>query len=103
MNYSRHTTAIWFTLILILWRILNGSAQSFYDLDSLDNYNNILDRQLPSGYYYISDGRITPVSNGNRRKDYAADAESYVYFTPIVRVKHHHAQKKKLFVPNLFG
>ncbi|XP_011187326.1 uncharacterized protein LOC105215223 [Zeugodacus cucurbitae] len=103
MNYSRLLTMNNFIFILILTKVSHSFAQSFYDFDSFDNGNHVLDRHLPAGYYYISDGRITPVSSSDiRRKDVASTYGDYVYYAPVVRVKHQKT-KKKLFVPNLFG
>ncbi|XP_053966428.1 uncharacterized protein LOC128868401 [Anastrepha ludens] len=103
MSYLRSTTMICLFTTLICLQMAISSARSVSDIRDLDNdiYKG-LDSQLASGYYYISDGRITPISSSIRRKDYGYSNGYSVYFQPIVRVKHQHT-RKKLFVPNLFG
>lgn len=91
-----------FIFILVVMEISHSCAQSFYDLDSFDNDNHVLDRHLSAGYYYISDGRIIPVRSDLRRRDVISTDGDYVYYSPVVHVKHQKT-KKKLFVPNLFG
>ncbi|XP_018805036.1 PREDICTED: uncharacterized protein LOC108978966 [Bactrocera latifrons] len=103
MNYLRLTTVNCVIIVLLFVLVLTPSyAQLFYDFEGFDYANNVLDRHLPDGYYYVNDGRIVPVSSDIRRKDFLLSGSDHVYYSPVVRVKHQKA-KKKLFVPNLFG
>ncbi|XP_011198966.2 uncharacterized protein LOC105223060 [Bactrocera dorsalis] len=102
MNYLRLTTVNCVIIMLFVMELTPSCAQLFYDFNGFDYANNALDRHLPAGYYYINDGRIVPVSSDTRRKDFEYGGSNYVYYSPVVRVKHQKT-KKKLFVPNLFG
>ncbi|XP_075167150.1 uncharacterized protein LOC142239255 isoform X2 [Haematobia irritans] len=79
--------------------------------------DDIIDN-LKSGYYYIDNGVITRVKSdplrstlppGRRRQDsqdssaVSSNLPSGVKFTPLVRYKQTKTNRKKLFVPNLFG
>ncbi|XP_050322984.1 uncharacterized protein LOC126754843 [Bactrocera neohumeralis] len=102
MNTLRLAPLYCVIIMLFVMELTPSCAQLFYDFDGFDYANNPLDRHLPAGYYYVNDGRIVPVSSDIRRKDFLLSGSDYVYYSPVVRVKHQKT-KKKLFVPNLFG
>lgn len=122
-------------LCLLITLIAETTGRSFNDLDTFistpvdigsgfnDDYfanyqtrpsasrDSLLNR-LRNGYYYIDDGKISPVNptdfsqnipTGRRRQDANEADQNDVKYTPVVRYHQPHAKHKKLFVPNFFG
>ncbi|XP_075166538.1 uncharacterized protein LOC142238714 [Haematobia irritans] len=85
-----------------------------YDRSSERQSKYVNSDSLKTGYYYIDNGKIIPVSrrdiNADQRRDDSlsnsidsSDSVDGIKFTPLVRYKETQTRRKKLFVPNFFG
>ncbi|XP_064544165.1 uncharacterized protein LOC135432403 [Drosophila montana] len=134
MELKNIYTCLSLLLSIIICNLSQCSAKpTYYDMDNYENtyeysprsddsdsyalaYGKPLTRnslnKLNTGYYYVDNGYIAPVSGSsasNRRRvgedqsDQPAQSADTYRFTPLVRFRKTHTKRNKLFVPNLFG